>query len=78
MVAPAGTVVTMELTVDEVTGAVTLPNVTVFWLGVALKPVPERVTTVLTGPLPGVKSMMRTALVGERWMERMLPTASYR
>jgi hypothetical protein len=76
VVAPAGTLVTMELMEDEVTVAVTPLNVTVFWLGVALKPVPERVTAVLTGPLPGVKSMMSTALVAERWMERMLPTAS--
>jgi hypothetical protein len=63
VVAPVGTLVTMEVTVDEVTVAVTPLNVTVFWLGVALKPVPVSVTTVLTEPLPGVKSMMRTALV---------------
>jgi hypothetical protein len=62
VVAPAGTLVTMEVAVEDVTVAVTPLNLTVFWLGVALKPVPVSVTTVLTGPLPGVNSMMRTAL----------------
>jgi hypothetical protein len=39
-VAPAGTVVTIFVVVDDVTEAVTPLNVTVFWLGVALNPVP--------------------------------------
>ena len=40
VVAPAGTVVTIFVVVDDVTDAVTPLNVTVFWLGVALNPVP--------------------------------------
>ena len=40
VVAPAGTVVTIRLAVEEIIVAVVPLKVTVFWLGVALKPVP--------------------------------------
>jgi hypothetical protein len=40
VVAPDGTVVTIRVAVDELTVALTPLNVTVFWLGVVLKPVP--------------------------------------
>jgi hypothetical protein len=35
-------------------------NVTVFWLGVALNPVPNNLTVAATGPPFGVNSMMAT------------------
>jgi hypothetical protein len=46
VVAPVGTVVTICVAVDEVTVADVPLNVTVFWPGVALNPVPEIVTAV--------------------------------
>jgi hypothetical protein len=58
VVAPAGTVVTICVAVDAVTVAFVPLNVTVFWPGVALNPVPAMVTGVPTGPLPGDTAMM--------------------
>src|SRR5712692_8531602 len=58
VVAPVGTVVTIWLTVAEVTVAATPLNVTVFWVGVALNPVPKIVTLAPTGPLVGVNPIM--------------------
>jgi hypothetical protein len=60
VVAPLGTLVTIFVVVDDVTEAVTPLKVTVFWLGVALKPVPKIETTVPTGPLLGVNSITET------------------
>ncbi len=76
VVAPAGTAVTIWVVVDEVTLAETPLNVTAFWLGVVLKPVPKIVTVVPTGPLSGVNSMIDTTAVLCRVIESRLPTAS--
>jgi hypothetical protein len=76
VVAPAGTVVTIWVVVDEVTLAETPLKVTVFWLGVALKPVPKMVTVVPTGPLSGVNSMIDTTDELWRVIESRFPTAS--
>ena len=76
VVAPAGTVVMICVAVEEVTAAAAPLKVTVFWLGVALNPVPEMVTNVPAAPPFGVNSI--TAAVAELWrvMETRLPTAS--
>ena len=76
VVAPFGTDVTIWLTVDEVTVAIVLLNLTVFWLGVALNPVPEMVTIVPIGPFAGAK--VRTDVCDEvkRVMDTTFPTAS--
>jgi hypothetical protein len=76
VVAPAGTVVTIFVVVEEVTEAVTPLNATVFWLGVALNPVPKIVTIVPTAPLFGVNSITDTTDDAWRVIERRLPTAS--
>jgi len=60
VVAPAGTVVTIKLVLDEVTVAKTPLNATVFWLAVALKPVPYTVTDAPAGPLSGLNRMIDT------------------
>ena len=60
VVAPAGTVVTICVAVEEVTAAASPLKVTVFWLGVVLYPVPWTVTVVPTGPLLGLKSIIET------------------
>jgi hypothetical protein len=57
VVAPEGTTATSCVGAAETTVAGVPLNVTVFWLGVALKPVPKIVTEVPTSPLPGVNSM---------------------
>jgi hypothetical protein len=59
-VAPAGTVTTTSVPDDDATTPALPPNVTVFWLGVALNPVPAIVTGVPTGPAPGEKVMTET------------------
>src|SRR6266852_5849903 len=53
VVAPAGTVVTIRVAVDEVTVPAAPLKATLFWVGVVLNPVPEIVTVVPTGPLWG-------------------------
>jgi hypothetical protein len=60
VLAPTGTVVTICVGVEEVTTATVPLKVTVFWLGVEPKPVPDIVTAVPTGPLFGVNSMIET------------------
>jgi hypothetical protein len=76
VVAPGGTVVTICVAVLEVTVADTPLNVTAFWLGVALNPVPDTVTTVPGGPLAGEKSTIDATLELRRAMARRFPTAS--
>jgi hypothetical protein len=61
VVAPTGTLVTIWVGVDDVTDAAVPLNVTVFWLGVGLKPVPKIVTVVPSGPLGGWNSMRDTS-----------------
>jgi hypothetical protein len=77
VVAPEGTLVVIWVAVEAVTVAVVPLNVTAFWLGVALKPVPWIVTEVPTVPLPGENSMIATVLEAWREMLSRLPTASY-
>src|SRR6266481_1723187 len=55
VVAPDGTVAIIWFAVADVTVAVELLKETVFWLIVALNPVPVIVTVVPTGPLDGLK-----------------------
>src|SRR5574337_1960487 len=74
VVAPAGTVVTICVAVAETTEAATPLKVTVFWLAVALNPVPEIVTEVPAAPHFGVKSMMETSDALWREIESRLPT----
>lgn len=76
VVAPEGTVATMLVVVDDVTVAVVPLNVTVFWLGVVLKPVPKMVTTVPIGPLFGLNSITVTVEELCRVIDNRLPTAS--
>lgn len=76
VVAPTGTVVTIFVVVDDVTDAVTPLKVTVFWLGVALNPVPKIVTAVPTAPLLGVNSITVTRVEAWRVIDRRFPTAS--
>ena len=76
VVAPEGTVATMSVDVLEVTDAGVPLKRTVFWVGVALNPVPRIRTVAPTGPLPGEKSMTATWLDGCRPMASRLPTAS--
>jgi hypothetical protein len=60
VVAPAGTVVTIKLVLDEITVAETPLNATVFWPAVGLKPVPCIVTDAPTGPLSGLNCIIDT------------------
>jgi hypothetical protein len=60
VVAPAGTLVTSCVALAEVTVAATPLKVTVFSLGVWLKPVPYIVTESPITPLSGVNSMIET------------------
>ena len=76
VVAPEGTEVTISVVVEDVTVAAVPLNVTVFWLGVALKPIPKSFTDVPTGPLFGVNSRIATLPELFRVIERRLPTAS--
>jgi hypothetical protein len=76
VVAPAGTAVTILSLVEELTVAATPLNWTVFWLGVALKPMPWITTEVPLEPLLGVKSAMETDPASFREMEITFPTAS--
>jgi len=76
VVAPVGTVATIWVVVDEVTLAETPLKVTVFWLGVVLKPVPKIVTVVPIGPLSGVNSIIDTTEELWRVIESRLPTES--
>jgi len=62
VVAPAGTVTVSCVALAALTVACVPLKRTVFWLGVALKPTPEMVTVVPTGPCPGLKSAIRTAV----------------
>ena len=76
--APEGTAATIWVTDAVVTVAATPLNVTVFWLGVALKPVPDIVTVEPTMPAFGVKSLIATAASPGRSIAVMFPTGSYR
>jgi hypothetical protein len=58
VVAPVGTVVVIDVVVLAVTTDVVPLNLTVLFVGVALKFVPMMVTVVLTGPEIGVKEVM--------------------
>jgi hypothetical protein len=60
-----------------VTVAVVPLNVTVFWLGVVLYPVPKIVTLSPTAPLLGLKTTMAHVLEFQREMDKRFPTASY-
>jgi hypothetical protein len=62
--------------VAEVTPAATPLNVTVFWLGVVLNPVPLMVTEAPTGPLFGATRMIETVAELYREIDRRFPTAS--
>ena len=64
------------MAVALVTVAAVPLNVTAFWLGVVLKPVPEMVTVAPTGPLPGEKAMIETVDDAKRAIESRFPTAS--
>jgi hypothetical protein len=64
------------LAVEELTVAAVPLKVTVFWLGVALNPVPKMVTVVPTGPLFGLNSMIETVDDAWREIERRFPTES--
>jgi hypothetical protein len=55
VVAPAGTVVTIEVIVDDVTVAVVPLNFTILLPASVLKPVPLMVTADPTTPVAGVK-----------------------
>jgi hypothetical protein len=76
LVAPAGTVTTSCVAVALDTAAAVPLNVTVFWLVVVEKPVPETVTVALTGPDAGVNEMTDTCDEACRSMDNTLPTAS--
>src|SRR5437763_1882043 len=76
VVDPAGALVTSSVAVAEFTVATVPLNLTVFWLGVALKLVPAIVTVAPTGPLLGVNSMIETAVEPLVAIESRLPTAS--
>jgi len=77
VVAPEDTVATICVGAADSTVAGVPLNVTVFWLGVWLKPVPEIVTVVPTGPLLGVNSMTDVCAELFRVMPSRFPTASY-
>jgi hypothetical protein len=51
-------------------------KVTVFWLGVVLKPVPKIVTLSPTAPLLGLKTTIAQVLEFQREIESKLPTPS--
>jgi hypothetical protein len=74
-------VVVRFVLVAAVTVAVAPPlNVTVFWPGVGLKPLPKIWTVVPTLPLLGVTKLMETFAEGStsnRWTRSKFPTASY-
>src|SRR5437762_3709878 len=76
VVAPVGTVVTICVAVALCTTAAVPLNATLFWLAVALKPPPEIVTVVPTGPVNGMNPLMPTPPTFNRSIARMLPTAS--
>jgi hypothetical protein len=76
VVAPEGTVVWMVVVVLESTVAATPLNDTVFWLAVALKPIPYRVTPLPTGAPFGVNSTMTTEPAVCRDMDSRFPAAS--
>src|SRR6266545_2364381 len=67
VVAPAGTVVTICVSVAEETTAAVPLKLTVLLDGVVLKPVPEMVTTVPANPDLGVNSRIDTR--AELWRE---------
>jgi hypothetical protein len=77
LVAPTGTVTVSPVGEAVRTVADTPLNVTVFWLGVELKPVPDSVTTDPTGLRFGVNSTIDTAPAACRVIERRFPTESY-
>jgi hypothetical protein len=77
VVVPTGTAVTMLVAVDDTTVAAVPLKLTALLLGVALNPVPVRVTVVPTGPCRGLKSMMEAEVDGKREIPRRFPTASY-
>jgi hypothetical protein len=77
VVEPFGTVATNCVALAAVTVAAVPLKSTVFWLGVALKAVPLRVTVVPTGPLVGTNPMIETCDDEFREIESRLPTASY-
>jgi len=60
VVAPDGTVVTISVTVEEVTTADVPLNATALLLDVALNPVPTILTVVPIGPVSGVRPMIET------------------
>jgi hypothetical protein len=74
--APPGTVATIWVAADELTVAAVPLNVTVFSLGVALKPVPRIVTVVPDSPLDGENVMIDTVVEAWRAMAVRLPVAS--
>ena len=76
LVDPLATVATSCVVVAFVTVAVVPLKVTVFWLAVAEKPVPEMVTVVPIGPDIGENETIDTADDACRSMDRTLPTAS--
>ena len=76
VVAVPGTVATISVVVDDTTVATTPLNLTVFWAGVALKPVPSIATVVPAGPLSGETSRIAVAVLARRVIEVMLPVAS--
>jgi hypothetical protein len=76
VVAPVGTTVTISVGLDDATVAATPLKVTVFWLLVALKPVPLMVTDAPTCPLLGLNWMIDTWFELCREIDWRLPTAS--
>jgi hypothetical protein len=76
VVADPGTVATICVVVAETTVAATPWNLTVFWAGVALKPVPVIATLVPAGPDRGENSRIAAAVAARRVIEVMLPVAS--
>jgi len=58
VVAPAGTLVTIWLGLDEITVAAVPLKATVFWAAVVLNAVPQMVTVAPTTPLPGLNLMI--------------------
>jgi hypothetical protein len=77
VVAPAGTLVTICVGVDETTVAWVPLKRTVFCAGVVLNPVPEIVTVAPTAPLPTDTSTTEARVDARRVIERRFPTASY-
>jgi len=77
VVAPLGTLATICVLVDEITVAAVPLNITVFWLAVALNPVPDMVTKVPMGPPWGVKLATEVVEDANRVTDRRLPMASY-